>query len=87
MTTKEQLKTEINQIDEAIEYLDEFVANLKAGNTLTKKAAKELASLIEALGSLPTLAGKPNAVEKAFEPVGKIVWDELPKWAIPRGGK
>lgn len=88
MTTKKKLESEISQIDQAIEWLEDFTANLKAGNTITKKAAKEFTALIDALSSLSTVTGKANTV-KPFSPVGEIVWEEksLPEWAIPRGKK
>ena len=78
MTTKKQLKQEISQIDEAIEWLEDFVLNLKAGNTITKKAAKEFTTLVDALSSMATVKGEANPVEKEepFDPVGKIIWDK-----------
>ena len=85
MTTKKKLESEISQIDQAIEWLEDFTANLKAGNTITKKAAKEFSILIDALSSLSTVTGKVTP----FSPVGEIVWEEksLPEWAVPRGKK
>ena len=78
MTTTKQLKKEINQIDQAIDWLEDFVANLKAGNTITKQAAKEFTTLVDALSSMATVKGEANPVEKEepFEPVGKIIWDK-----------
>ena len=91
MTTKEQLSEEINQIDEAIEFIEEFLANLRAGNTITKSAAKELTTLIQALSKLTTVKGEANKTEDApfgrlkiigddvpYTPKGKITWDEIP---------
>ena len=92
MTTKKKLESEISQIDQAIEWLEDFTANLKAGNTITKKAAKEFTILIDALSSLSTVTGKANTVPKKqvpYKPKGEIVWEEksLPEWAVPRGKK
>ena len=70
MTTK-KIEQEINQIDEAIEFIEEFLANLRAGNTITKSAAKELTALIQALSKLTTVKGEANKTEDA--PFGKLI--------------
>jgi len=88
MTTK-KIEQEINQIDEAIEFIEEFLANLRAGNTITKSAAKELTTLIQALSKLTTVKGEANKTEDApfgrlkiigddipYTPKGKITWNE-----------
>ena len=88
MTTK-KIEQEINQIDEAIEWLEDLTANLKAGNTITKSAAKELTTLIQALSKLTTVKGEANKTEDApfgrlkiigddipYTPKGKITWNE-----------
>jgi hypothetical protein len=80
MTTK-KIEQEINQIDEAIEWLEEFTANLKAGNTITKAAAKEFSALIDALSSLTTVKGETNKTNKTKDaPVGKltVIGDDVP---------